>query len=185
MSVFKGRVVNATLLFLCLKLEEMIHKIKHTGGYVINIVYQCVDRGLQQKIVEFWMANNAIATRAEAERRVKEVSAIVVDQDSNIVGVASVSMMRWNDEVNPFYYFRAFIDRKHRVPMLSIKLLNMVTEYLQKYEHPDHPSVQGILIVTENKKLMSENIRKKAMLISDYKYQGIGPKGNDCWLLRF
>ncbi len=153
------------------------------GNYRFEYVYRRVTAVQGDAIVDFWLAQRAIAHEAEARRRSGEVVLLALNPAGEIAGLSSVGLRNLPRLGGWHYVYRMFIRPADRVPYLMKEITNRSRDYLRTFEHPDYP-VQGLLIVTENPKLMRPGLRK---LLRRHGYQPLGRNARslDLWRVDF
>jgi len=81
------------------------------------------------------------------------------------------------------YHYRMFLRPEHRRPHLMRAVTNATRDYLRNFRYPDAEPA-GMLIVTENRKLMRPGL-KHLLERHGYEYRGRERRGLDVWLARF
>jgi hypothetical protein len=76
-----------------------------------------------------------------------------------------------------------FLRCEHRRPHLMREGTNAARDFLRGFRHP-HANPAGMLIVTENRKLMRPGM-KRYLERHGYQYRGRDPRGLDVWLAQF
>lgn len=130
----------------------------------------------------FWLAQRALASRAEAERRSHELVFLVRRGDGLLAGVSTVALQTGADG-RAYYAYRMFLRREDRVPYLMRAVTNASRDLLRDFAVPE-PKPAGMLIVTENPKLMRDGIHRY-FLRHGYQHCGKTARGLDQWLAPF
>lgn len=130
----------------------------------------------------FWLAQGALASRAEAERRAHELVFLVRHGDGLLSGVSTVALQTGADG-RTYYAYRMFLRQEDRVPYLMRAVTNASRDLLRDFSGPE-PKPAGMLIVTENPKLMRDGIHRY-FLRHSYLYRGKTARGLDQWLAPF
>jgi hypothetical protein len=99
-----------------------------------------------------------------------------------VVGVSTIGL-KPGPGGRSLYHFRMFLRPEHRQPCLMREVANGTRDFLRTFRHPRAEPV-GMLIVTENRKLMRAGI-KRYLSRHGYDYRGRTPGRLDVWLARF
>ena len=148
--------------------------------YALHCVYQALSRDQRNEIIVFWLENGAL-TFEDANHRVDQVVVVARNAADELVGVTSVYRAPFGEET--FLHYRTYIRPQDRVPGLMMKMLRETREYLDA-----HPSLRGtvcgLLIRTENEKLMRPGVRRRFQR-SVWNYEGQDKEGCDVWRFDF
>src|SRR6185436_20933426 len=98
-----------------------------------------------------------ITDAGEARRRADELVCVARNGRGEIVGVNTVYVSGFRSVDERYYFYRMFMRPQDRVLHLSCELVRMAVEALR--EHPQ-PGVKGVVLVTENPKLMRKSGQK-------------------------
>jgi len=151
--------------------------------YRLEAVYLAVGDPQREEIIRFWREQRAVLNPTEAERRSREVVFMVRDGAGELVGLSTVGLKRLPDEDRPYYAYRMFLRSQDRTPYLMRAVTNATRDFLRDFDHPQlRPA--GMLIVTENRKLMRAGIRRYFER-HGYRYRGRNRKGLDVWVVEF
>lgn len=101
----------------------------------------------------------------------------------SLVGVSTVGLKPRPTDGRALYHFRMFLRREHRQPYLMRAVTNGTRDFLRAFRHPSADPA-GMLIVTENRKLMRAGIQRY-LARHGYQYRGRGPRGLNVWLAPF
>jgi hypothetical protein len=151
--------------------------------YRLEAVYLAVGATQREEIIRFWREQRAVLNPAEAERRSREVVFMVRNGAGELAGLSSVNLTRLPDEDRPYYAYRMFLRQQDRTPYLMRVVTNVTRDFLRDFDHPQVRPV-GMLIVTENPKLMRAGIHRYFER-HGYRYQGRNRKGLDVWVAEF
>ena len=165
------------------------------GDYQMEIVLGEKPEELRHEIVEFWKANRALRTGPEERwRRSAEVALIARNGKREIVGVSTVYVRNFRTPDNKYYFYRMFIRESDRVPgMMRFMTLTTRDALDERHEEGGPPAAggpaaaggpKGVVIVTENKKLMRPGMRRM-MERGGFTLAGKSPKGFDVWRYDF
>jgi hypothetical protein len=99
-----------------------------------------------------------------------------------VVGVSTVGL-KPGPGGRPLYHFLMFLRREHRQPYLMREVTNGTRDFLRGFRHP-RADPAGMLIVTENRKLVRAGIRR-CLARHGYDHRGRTPAGLDVWLAPF
>jgi hypothetical protein len=159
---------------------SLSRRFKH---YRLDNVYLHATAAQRAETRNFWLREQALADPREAERRTREVVLMVRrDDTTELVGVSTVALQRLRDS-GAVYVYRMFLRREDRIPYLMRAVTNASRDFLRSFPHPQAP-VAGMLIVTENRKLMRPGIRRYFER-HRYQYRGKTLRGLDLWLAPF
>jgi hypothetical protein len=149
-------------------------------GYRLTPVYRRIDTGLAQQIMDFWKGNRAIDDPIELKRRVAEVVYVALAPGGELIGISTVYIAYLDDK--PYYFYRMFIQDNHRRAGMMRQITRATYDYLQQLPVENKPL--GMIIVTENSKLMREGVRR--MLVRHgCIYLGKTPRNLDMWKADF
>ena len=152
-------------------------------AYSFEIVYHRVTAQQRDAIVDFWLSYGAIDSTTEARRRSHQVVVLVRNPTGEIVGLSSVGLRNIPRLDGWHYIYRMFIRPADRVSYLMKEITNCSRDFLRSFEHPKLP-MRGLLIVTENRKLMRPGLRK-LLLRHGYQPLGRSTRGLDWWRVDF
>ncbi len=151
--------------------------------YLVEPVYQQVTDSVADEIRNLWLEANVLS-RAEAERRVKEVVLTARNENGELVGVNTVYRQDFLSRNNTYYFYRVFI-RPHDRGVFGLRrfMSLQARQFLKEYRNPQGET-QGVVIVNENRKLSRKGAKR--MLERDgWTFWGVGPKGFDVWFVNF
>jgi hypothetical protein len=100
-----------------------------------------------------------------------------------LAGVSTVALKPRPTDGRMLYHYRMFLRPEHRQPHLMRAVTNATRDHLRAFRHPD-VAPAGMLIVTENRKLMRPGL-KRLLERHGYEYRGRERRGLDVWLTRF
>jgi hypothetical protein len=148
----------------------------------IEPVYQNLTEILRTEIIEFWVNTGALFEE-RARQRVDQVAFVVRNGDDDLVGISTVNPARHGPDNQLYLEYRMFIHPAHR----TIGMMRSVTRATRCFfdANPDvRGSARGMLICTENPKLMRPGI-KRMFERSMWVYAGKDPRGFDLWRFIF
>lgn len=151
------------------------------GEYEIIQVFGEVGNSLSEEIASFWLTNRAIADQQEAKRRTAEVVCLARDSAGEIVAVNSVYAGNLAGPESPYYFFRMFTRPGDRSLGLAERMVVNAVDCLTERHAA---GIKGIVLVTENEKLMTRGSRNKLAELG-WTYVGRGPRGRDVWKIDF
>jgi hypothetical protein len=137
---------------------------------------------VKDRLVGFWLDNDAIEDRAEADRRVAEVGCIVVNEQAEIVGVNTLFVHPLTDG-RPYWFYRTFVRPDSRTAGLSSAVFKFTAKKLAAAPR-DADAPLGIVVVAENPKLARPGGRRRLERLG-LRSIGTGPRGNEIWVLDF
>jgi len=152
------------------------------GDYVLEDVYLCASEEQRRESMAFWLEHKAVSDPNERARRSHEVVVMVRNGEGELAGLSTVGLTRVGDG-RIFYAYRMFMRPRDRVPYLMWKVTDGSRDLLRNFTHPQG-HVAGLLIVTENPKLMRRGM-KRDFQRHGYHYQGKTPQGLDVWAVEF
>lgn len=103
-----------------------------------------------RRVHEFWQRHHAIASAADAERRLAQVAMIAHDGDGDVAAVATAMPMLPPRFGQPMYYFRAFVAPAWRTSKLVRDLTNRACAHLESFARERGFPCIGILLELEN-----------------------------------
>ncbi len=151
--------------------------------YRLEAVYLAVGATQREEIIHFWREQRAVLNPTEAERRSRQVVFMVRNGAGELAGLSSVGLKRLPEEDRPYYAYRMFLRQQDRAPYLMRVVTNATRDFLRDFDHPQIQAA-GMLIVTENRKLMRTGIRRY-LERHGYRYRGRNRKGLDVWVAEF
>lgn len=151
-------------------------------GYTIANVYRNIPAGLRGEIIDLWLRHRVIPSQGEAQRRVDQVVLAIRNPAGRMAGVTTAYVGDFQQPGNSYYFYRMFIQPDDRIPGMMRFVTLRTRDVLAAHHRPGGP--QGMIIVTENQKLMRPGMRRMFER-NGYEYLGRGPKGNDIWRSMF
>lgn len=147
-------------------------------SYTTITDWQQLDPATGDAIRAFWDREHANVSGDEATRRLDEVVAHVVDENGELVAVATVAQKVLPRLGQPMYYYRCFVGQAWRSSKLVRPLLRHTQKVLEKYARAnDYPCI-GILLELENEGF-ADTLRWAHWPGVDYSYIGVSPRGLD------
>lgn len=122
-------------------------------SYQISWVVNQSTPALRASLIQFWLANGAIADPHEAWRRSFEVAGVARDHSGNIVGVSSVYIDRLPSDGLPYWFYRTFIRPDCRIMGLAPRLFQTTYNGLSRLYRAEPYAPSGIIVILENSKL--------------------------------
>lgn len=150
--------------------------------YRLHYVYGRTSAEQRREIIDFWKRSNALGDEQASADRARQVVFMVRNADDRLVGVSTVYIADFMHPGQRFYFYRMFIQPEDRVPGMMRFVTLRSRDMLQAEYTPGSP--RGIVIVTENRKLMRAGM-KRMFERNGWQYVGRGPRGNDLWLWPF
>lgn len=152
------------------------------GKHTVTNLYGRVKPMHAQKIIDFWRRNGALPAGAAAAERVHQVVCVAENAAGEVVGVNTVYRAPFGPQQEPYFAYRMFIQPADRVPGMMRFMTVKAYEILKDCEMDNKPA--GIVIVTENEKLMRPGMRA---LLGRIGYEPVGTdhRGLDVWRQRF
>lgn len=149
---------------------------------LINI-FDDSDNPLRERVIKFW-ENNGILARGEAVRRSGEVVFVITDANEEIAGVSTVYTGSFRNSGDRYYFYRMFIGPAHRVHGMMEFMTARTRDFLRDRENAPAEQCDGVIVITENTKLMRPGIKRRLRHIG-FQYAGKNPKGLDIWISEF
>ncbi|HEX5757359.1 MAG TPA: hypothetical protein VFY12_13550 [Arenimonas sp.] len=142
-------------------------------------VWQNVSPALQQEIVDFWIAENALRDPEAARRRARQAVCIARGSDGQLAGLCSVEARVVPRLRQRLYYYRTYVGAAHRGSKLIYPMLLQARQLLQDYNRQlPEPECIGILIEFENKSL-GQHFPIAFDDTSKFGFIGYSPRGLD------
>jgi len=154
----------------------------HFRDYRLENVYRATTAAQRAEAVALWLGQGALSSRDEGERRGFELAYLVRRADGTLAGMSTV-VLKTRADGQPYYAFRMFLRREDRVPYLMWAVTDATRDLLRALDHPQ-PRPLGMLIVTENRKLMRPGMRRSFQR-HGYALRGRTLGGLDVWLAPF
>jgi hypothetical protein len=153
-------------------------------GYRLTPVYLGITDAERAEVIAMWRDARAFRDPSVAEQRSREVVLLVRHAASgDLAGVSTVALKPRPADGRMLYHYRMFLRPEHRQPHLMRAVTNTTRDVLRDFRHPDAEPA-GMLIVTENRKLMRPGL-KRLLERHGYEYRGRERRGLDVWLARF
>jgi hypothetical protein len=150
-------------------------------NYRLENIYLRTTQTQRAEILAFW-SNSGVLESGEAEFRGREAVFLVRAPSNELAGVSDVAVVRVAGR-RRFYAFSLFLRKADRVPYLMITVLDATRDFLSDFTHPISQP-EGLLIVTENPKLMRPGLRK-ILARHGYRYWGKNGRGEEVWVVEF
>jgi hypothetical protein len=151
-------------------------------GYRLEPVYLCASAEQRAEAVDLWLGEGVLRKPAAAKRRADDLVFLVRRAGGVLAGMSTVGVRRAADG-RRWYVFRMFLRAEDRVPYLMRVVTNATRDLLRDFAHPEG-SMAGMLIETENRKLMRPGIRRYFER-HGYRYRGRSHRGLDLWIAPF
>lgn len=151
-------------------------------GYTVYNVYRAISPALRDEIVEMWARNQALPGREAAERRIDQVVLAVRNPAGQMAGVSTVYAGDFQQRGNPYFFYRMFIQPGDRIPGLMRFVTLQTCHLMNERYQPGGP--QGVIIVTENRKLMRPGMQRMFER-NGYERLGRDSRGYDVWRYPF
>lgn len=152
------------------------------NGYRLENVYLRSTDMQRGEILDLWYQHRAVPDPSERVRRSHEAVCLVRDATGALAGLSTVGPMQLADG-RVFYNYRMFLRPQDRVPYLMWAVTDGTRDFLRGFAHPQFQAA-GLLIVTENPKLMRPGMRRSFQR-HGYDYRGKTAQGLDLWVVEF
>lgn len=145
-------------------------------AYTTITDWQQLDPAVGDAIRAFWLREHANVEGAEAEHRLSEVVAHIVDEHGELAAVATVATKVLPRLGQPMYYYRCFVGAAWRSSKLVRPLLRHTQKVLEAYARAhDYPCI-GILLELENTGFV-DTLRWARWPGVDFSFIGVSPRG--------
>lgn len=161
---------------------ELNSLVRYFGDYRLENVYLRTTEAQRAELFDLWRKGGLGPDYDRLERRADETVFLVRAPSGEVAGVSEVALVRARGG-RRFYSYTTFIRERDRVPYLMLALLNASRDFLRTFEHPVSQP-EGMLLVTENHKLMRPGMRK-LLARNGYRYWGKTSWGDDVWGVEF
>ncbi len=151
-------------------------------NYSVAAVHGRMTLEWREAVVAMWWRNRLLPTLQAAWQRVDEVAMMIRAEDGTLVGVATVYEAGFREPEDRYWFYRMFIEPKHRVPGMMRFVTLWTREYFRDHHLPGGP--KDVILITENPKLKRPGMRRMFER-NGYEYLGSGPRGNDIWCASF
>lgn len=152
------------------------------NNYVLENVYLRTTEAQRAEILVLWRDGGAVIDGGSAERRSRETVFLVRAALGALAGMSEVALVRVKGG-RRFYAYTTFLRQQDRVPYLMITVLDATRDFLRNFQHPKSQP-DGMLLVTENRKLMRPGVRK-LLARHGYQYWGRSVRNEDVWAVEF
>jgi len=150
--------------------------------YRLENVYLHTTESQRSEILGLWRDGGAVLERSQAQRRCREAVFLVRSASGELAGISEVALVRVKGR-GRFYAYTMFLREWDRVPYLMLSVLNATRDFLRNFTHP-RLQPDGMLLVTENRKLMRPGMRK-LFYRHGYRYWGRTVRDDDVWAVEF
>ncbi len=164
------------------KNEELSNGGLRFNDYLLENVYLRTTETQRSEILRLWRDGGVVINGGQAERRSREVVFLVRAASGELAGVSEAALVRVQSR-RRFYAYTMFLRASDRVPYLMLAVLNGTRDFLRKFAHPTLKP-EGMVLVTENRKLMRPGVRK-LLARHGYQYWGKTVWGDDVWAVEF
>ena len=151
-------------------------------GYLFENVYLRTTESQRGEIRELWRGGKVVLKEQEAERRSHEAVFLVRANSGQLAGISEAGLVRLRGG-RRFYAYTTFLRKSDRVPYLMLAVLNATRDFLREFRHP-LAQPEGMVLVTENPKLMRPGVRK-LLARHSYCYWGRTTWEEDVWAVEF
>ena len=152
------------------------------NDYTVHRVYGRMTHDQRQAVIALWQRNQILPHPAEAQTRVNQVVMMATNPQGEAVGVSTI-YPQLNPGNNRWYWFyRMFVQPGDRDYGLTRLITVKTYEFLKQYQVEHKPA--GLVIVTENRKLMRKGMRR-LLARNGFEYVGQDRRGQDVWLGRW
>jgi hypothetical protein len=151
-------------------------------GYLLENVYLRTTEAQRCEILALWRDGGIVLDQNEAERRSREAVFLVRTAPGELAGLSEVALLRVRGR-RRFYAYTMLLRQRDRVPYLMLAVLNATRDFLRNFAHPRRQP-EGMLLVTENRKLMRPGVRK-LLARHGYRYWGRTERDDDVWSVEF
>lgn len=152
------------------------------GSHAIAAVEHPIAAALRAEVVAFWMAHGAIPSADEARRRADELVCIARDALGEIAGVNTAALSPPGPDGRRWFAYRMFVRRQDRQLRLSLAMVRAAVQELRRRR--GEPSVAGVVIVTENRKLMKRGGHRLLQRLG-FARAGRDRRGQEVWMCAF
>ena len=147
-------------------------------NYRLFVVYQRSTPEVRREIIRLWQRHNVVRDQREADLRSHQAVIIIRNEQNDLIGLSTIYTGEFLQRGNLYYFYRMFIQPEDRIPGMMWEVTTRTFEVLQAHPVPGKPP--GIIIVTENPKLMRPGM-KRSFERHGWTYLGRGPRNNDLW----
>lgn len=147
--------------------------------------WQQLDPTVGETVRAFWVREQANVAGDAATRRLTEVVAHVLDEEGELVAVATATPKILPRLGQPLYYYRCFVGKAWRASKLVRPLLRHTQKVLERYARDhDYPCI-GVLLELENEGF-ADTLRWAHWSGVGFSYIGVSPRGLDLrvWYFR-
>ena len=105
----------------------------------------------KEALINFWLEQGALRSRAAAEERVDEAVIIVLDEEKKLIAVSTCFEFFDRQLNESFFQIRSFVHEKHRRLGLSGSMYFPIYEYFNElFKKGLVKEVKGIVSIVEN-----------------------------------
>lgn len=144
----------------------------------IEQCWEQLDEEGRAALVDFWVAENAIPSREEAQRRARQAVHLLKTTDGAIVGVTTADIVELPLVRERLYYFRCYVGEAYRQQSWATELTVRSCDLLESVTtQSDAPLAKGVFMVLQTPVLSSRLHRmpvwpRSGMRLSGYSRNG-------------
>jgi Radical SAM superfamily len=159
--------------------------VKKLSGVSVANLHGLMTNQQRKTLVKFWFDTGALQDEKAAIARTEEVIHLGFNDLGEIVAVNTCykGMLKINDEVTPYWFYRIFVHPRARDVRLSLGLFRLTAEYLGQ-NFRDNVGPVGIAIHLENPKFYRRSGRR-ALASVGIKPLGKDDRGVEIWTYSF
>ena len=151
-------------------------------GYRLCAVYGRIPAADARDVVRMWI-DAGVLPPDEAQRRVGEVVVVARAADGQVAGVNTVYVADAPGDRGAYYFYRTYLRPEHRgVAGIPRRMVRLALQQLRGHRHPQAP--RGVVIITENPKLMRRGIKTRIEALG-FHLLGSDARGCDVWCHKF
>ena len=155
-------------------------KVAEYHGYQLLDIYHKLSHEDLLKILSFWQRNDAMPAGFSCGELIARAgqAVLAVVRDGEIVAVTSAHVGSSERDAEPYYFYRKFVARNHRIYLLWRTMLAHSYAILKHWEPERLPrKPAGVLVVPDTPKLARRSVRragnKIGFFVVDYQSDGV------------
>ncbi|GLQ97808.1 hypothetical protein [Dyella mobilis] len=126
--------------------------VSNIDRFQVHWVFGRIDEALRQRIVAFWLNEQALISADEAWRRSAEVACVLLEGEQQVIAGICTVAIQLDDDGRSYGFVRIFIRAQSRVPGLARRMIRRMAEGFRVLaREPGAP--QRLVLTIENRKL--------------------------------
>ena len=153
--------------------------IEKTRGFTFVTHWKIETAENDAAVLAFWKQENALASDAQAQERLKQVVMHARDGSGAVAGVSTAVPMMHPRLGQSMYYFRCFIGKQWRKTLLVGHLLKRTRNLLEQYARDNGYPCIGVILELESERFKRVGWNPVWTSLGDFVYIGKSQRNLD------